>query len=70
MKPFFKIFFLSGLFFALFMAGFDLRMENGFNPWKFIIHLIGFGGFNAFMNRYQTRKKAKLEKAKEEKNLS
>jgi len=50
---------VGGLFFAVFMAGFDYVGNEPFNFPKFMFHFIGFGLFQALFFNYNFRKNEK-----------
>ena len=69
MKPENKIFlkttFLSGISFAILMAGFEFWFEGIFNIYKFLFHFLGFGICMGLMARYNYKKLQKKEKKEE-----
>jgi len=51
---------VSGLVFALIMAGFDYYKEQPFSLIKFAVHFVLFGAFNGYM-AYRKHKKQQGE---------
>jgi len=49
---------ISGLVFAILLAGWDYYKQNPFSVLKFVIHTIAFGAFNGYMT-YIKETKAK-----------
>jgi len=50
---------IAGLVYAILMAGFDYSEGEEFKIWKFLFNLFFFGGFMAFMTRYNLKKQSK-----------
>lgn len=55
---------ISGVVYAVLMAGFDYSDGQDFRIWKFIFHASFFGIFVGFMTRYNLKKQAKKENNK------
>lgn len=51
-----KVGVMSGVIFALVMAGFDLYEQKPFSILKFVLHLLFFGGLMFFLNRNKLKK--------------
>ncbi|EGV44850.1 hypothetical protein BZARG_70 [Bizionia argentinensis JUB59] len=55
-KTYIKLGVISGIMFALVMVVFDYYMDRPFLLWKFGLHFVLFGFFNAFMARRKVKK--------------
>ncbi|WP_298512871.1 hypothetical protein [uncultured Kordia sp.] len=57
---------ISGIIFAVMMAGFDYFSGEEFSGFKFLIHASLFGFFMAITDRYVLNKKGKKENTERE----
>lgn len=55
-KTYIKLGVISGLLFAMIMVAFDYFMDREFLLWKFALHFVLFGFFNAYMAYRKVKK--------------